>query len=88
MTAQEKEVCELFLKLKNEQDVFDLLDDLLTSKELAHMVERWQIFKMLNRGLTQRQVAEELGAGVMTITRGAAWMRRKSKVLEGLLANG
>lgn len=47
------------------------LRDLLTPAEYAEIVKRLQIFRMLEAGMPQRKIAEELGVGIATVTRGA-----------------
>lgn len=35
------------------------------------VTKRLQIFEMLEQGVPQRQIAEKLGVGIATVTRGA-----------------
>ena len=49
----------------------DFLTDLLTVGEYEEIARRWQIIKMLEAGHSQRDIAEQLGVGVATVTRGA-----------------
>ncbi len=49
----------------------EFLDDLLTAGEYEEIARRWQIVKMLESGIAQREIAEKLGVGVATVTRGA-----------------
>jgi TrpR family trp operon transcriptional repressor len=44
---------------------------LLTAKEEAEMQHRLQILELLGQGLPQREIAERLGVGIATVTRGA-----------------
>ena len=51
------------------------LQALLTSKEVSEMEHRLQILDLLEQGLPQREIAERLGVGIATVTRGArAWL--------------
>lgn len=52
------------------------LDDLLTPSELTEISKRLQIFKLLQAGIPQRQIAEELGVGIATVTRGSRALQR------------
>ena len=47
------------------------LESLLTPRELAEISKRLQIFKLLDQGVPQREIAERLGVGIATVTRGS-----------------
>lgn len=47
------------------------LRDLLTPNEFVEVTKRLQIFRMLEQGVPQRQIAETLGVGIATVTRGS-----------------
>jgi TrpR family transcriptional regulator, trp operon repressor len=47
------------------------LIDLLTPAEYREIGLRWQIVKMLHKGIPQRQIAEKLGVSVATVSRGS-----------------
>lgn len=49
---------------------------LLTDSELDEIAKRLQIFKRLQAGVPQRQIAEELGVGIATVTRGSNALKR------------
>ncbi len=53
----------------------EFLDDLLTPTELDELSARWQIVKLLQRGVPQHDVAKETSTAVATVTRGAREMR-------------
>ncbi len=44
---------------------------LLTKSELAEFSNRLKIFEMLEKGVPQRKIAEMLGVGIATVTRGS-----------------
>lgn len=53
------------------------LVDLLTPKEYEEIATRWQIITRLAKGDTQRAIADELGVGIATVTRGAKSLEDK-----------
>lgn len=44
---------------------------LLTPSELVEISNRLKIFEMLEKGVPQRKIAEILGVGIATVTRGS-----------------
>ena len=53
------------------------LSDLLTTSELDEVAKRLQIFEMLAAGVPQRQIAENLGVGIATVSRGANVLKNR-----------
>ena len=49
---------------------------LLTENELADVAKRLQIIEMLKQGVPQRQIADKLGVGIATVTRGSHHLKR------------
>ncbi len=49
----------------------EALRALLTPAELTEISNRLQIFNMLKAGEPQRKIAEQLGVGIATVSRGA-----------------
>lgn len=47
------------------------LSQLLTPTEYEEVVNRLQIIQMLRDGIPQRKIAETLGVGIATVSRGA-----------------
>ncbi|MBP9690452.1 helix-turn-helix domain-containing protein [Candidatus Woesebacteria bacterium] len=66
-----KHLISLLLKLKTEKEISDFLDGLLTPKEKMELPRRIEIVRMLKAGVPQHQIAETLGVGVATVTRGS-----------------
>ena len=66
------ELAEVFQRVsQNEGLLKDFLKDILTPKEYKMLVVRWQIVKQLAKGLSQRQIADNLHVSIATITRGS-----------------
>ncbi len=64
----------------------EFLTDILTAGEYEEIARRWQIIKMLEEGYPQREIAEKLGVGVATVTRGAKELSDKKGGFRKVLA--
>ena len=73
---QIKDLIELFLSIKNREEMEDLLLGILTPKELEEIPTRLQIVRMLKRGISQHEIAEKLGVGIATVTRGSKELQK------------
>lgn len=65
------ELIGLLLKIKTKAEMEDFLLGILTPKELKEIPMRLQIVKLIKIGVPQQEIAENLGVGVATVTRGS-----------------
>ena len=54
-----------------DEQMLGALQGLLTPYEQQELINRLQIFELLSQGVSQRQVAQQLGVGIATVTRGS-----------------
>lgn len=66
-----QELIEHLLTATDSSSMEKVLHNLLTPSELSEISKRLQIFKLLESGMPQRQIAETLGVGIATVTRGS-----------------
>lgn len=66
-----KELAQVISSISEEKTALELLKNLLTPKELDEIALRVQIFKHLNNGTPQRDIAKKLGVSIGTISRGS-----------------
>jgi TrpR family trp operon transcriptional repressor len=59
------------LVLEDKHELLEFLKGILTPKELEEIPNRLEIIRLLKQGLPQHQIAEKLGVGVATVTRGS-----------------
>lgn len=58
-------------RAKSEAELAAALQALLTPAELHDIPNRLMITQLLRKGLTQREIAKQLGVGIATVTRGS-----------------
>jgi len=75
MKATEKELAQIFLKVKSDKDITKLFSIFTTSKEYEEILNRLRILNMLNQGVSQREIAKKLGVGIATVTRGSSELK-------------
>lgn len=71
-----EELINEFLKVKDRKIMKNFLIGLFTEKELEEIPTRVQIVKMLKKGVPQQKIAEKLGVGIATVTRGSNEIKR------------
>jgi TrpR-related protein YerC/YecD len=70
-----RELFQALLTLKSSAEVEAFLRDLCTLSELEAMAHRWQVARLLERGLPYLEIAERTGASTTTVTRVAHWLK-------------
>ncbi len=66
---------EAILALDTTDEAASFFRDLCTRRELEEMSQRWAVVRLLDAGLTYREIAEETGVSTATITRINQWLR-------------
>src|SRR5215475_8885472 len=74
-TREMRELFRAISSLEDEQEVEAFCRDLCTLSELEAMAHRWQVARLLERGLPYVEIAERTGASTTTVTRVAHWLR-------------
>ena len=70
-----KNLNEIFLLLKNKNEVDDFLKDLCTPAELKALEERWAVAQLLYEdNLSYREIAAKLRTSTTTVTRVARFL--------------
>ena len=65
-----KDLVNHLLAQETEEKMEKALLRLFTSSEIAELSNRLKIFQMLEDGIPQRKIADILGVGIATVTRG------------------
>lgn len=67
---------DLLFRAETKEDIDLILSALLTDKERESIAHRLAVVKLLLEGVAHRKIAETLGVGIATVTRGAAEIKR------------
>jgi len=78
------ELVKIIGSLKKNDAILAFLKNILTPAELDEIATRLQIFKLLKQGVPQREVAETLGVGIATVSRGARELKYAPQGLKNL----
>jgi TrpR family trp operon transcriptional repressor len=70
------ELAEAFLSLESRLAMLNFFAGIFTPQELIEISHRLQIVKQLKHGRPQREIAEKLGVGIATVTRGSREMQK------------
>lgn len=65
-----------FLKIKTKKEMEAFLVGVLTEKEREELPKRLEIFMMLKKGIPQHEIADKVGVGIATVTRGSLELQR------------
>lgn len=66
-----KNLIQQLLKIDNAADMQDFLQGILTPKELDELPRRLEIVRQLKAGIPQHKIADNIGVGIATVTRGS-----------------
>ena len=70
------QLIETILSLKTKDQMENLLLGILTPQELEQLPVRLEVVKRLKKGHPQRKIADDLGVGIATVTRGATEIKK------------
>lgn len=62
------------LSLKSVKETEQFFRDLCTIKEIKDMSERWEIARLLAKGMPYRSIADKLKVSTTTVSRVALWL--------------
>lgn len=69
--VQLKALYEVLSQLRSAEECQQFLADLCTPAELDAMADRWQVARLVDQGLTYREIHDQTGVSTATITRTA-----------------
>lgn len=79
------EVAKVLCSIRDVELMHRFLESILTPRELEEIGGRWEIVKLLERGVSQRQVAKKLRMSLCKITRGSRELKKKDSTFKRVL---
>lgn len=70
------ELVTALISMKSKEEIEDFLLGIFTPKELEEVPTRLRIVKMLKKGIPQHEIAQKLGVGIATVTRGSKELQK------------
>jgi len=79
------EIVKVLSGIRDEAAMGRFLEEILTPAEIHDLALRWDLMKLLKKGVPQRQIAQELGISLCKITRGAKIIHDPSSMTNRIL---
>ena len=80
-----KELAEILAGLNDASQLERLMEEILTPSEVDALVLRWELLKLLHKGIPQREIARILGISLCKITRGSRELKKDSSAIKEIL---
>lgn len=79
-----KEICKIVTTC-DESLVFDFFKCIFTPAELKDLANRWLLVKEIDKGVTQREIAEKYNMSLCKITRGSKELNKEDSAFRKIL---
>jgi len=81
------EVVQVFASIGEGAVMRKLFEELFTDSERKDVALRWELMKMIQADVPQREIAAELGISLCKITRGSRVLREPGSVAASILSD-
>ncbi len=80
-----RELARILAEIEDAALIEDFLVSILTPNEIKEVSSRWELVKMLERGDSQRHIAQELGMSLCKITRGSKELKKENSAFKKVI---
>jgi len=80
-----REIASVLARIGDATLVEDYLVSILTPRELREVARRWELVKLLDRGVSQRTVSKRLGMSLCKITRGSRELKKRNSAFKRVI---
>ena len=85
MSTTIKDIARLLVRIDDERLMTEFLTELLTPAEVHRIEQRWGLVKLLEEGVSQREIARRLGISLCNITRGSRELKKPGSAFRAIL---
>ncbi|MEE9309181.1 MAG: Trp family transcriptional regulator [Spirochaetia bacterium] len=79
------QIAGILAKIEDRKLIRDFLICILTKFEIKEIAGRWELVKLLNKGMSQRKIAEALRMSLCKITRGSKELKKRDSAFKMVL---
>ncbi|MCP5047749.1 MAG: transcriptional regulator [bacterium] len=79
------EISQALSSTTDEKLIEAFLNSLLTKNEVHDISARWELVKLLDDGMSQRNISKKLGLSLCKITRGSRELKKKNSSFKKLI---
>ena len=80
-----RDIARLLAGIDDEQLLTEFLVELFTPSEVRRIEQRWELVKLLEEGVSQREIARRLGISLCNITRGSRELKKPGSAFRTIL---
>ena len=80
-----REIASVLARIDDTALVEDYLVSILTPRELREVARRWELVKLLDKGVSQRTVSRRLGMSLCKITRGSRELKKRNSAFKRVI---
>jgi len=79
------EIAYVLANSENRDTIEDFLKSILTENEIEAISSRWELVKLLDSGMSQRKISDELGLSLCKITRGSKELKKRRSAFKYMI---
>ena len=80
-----REISAVLAKIQDARLIEGFLIEIFTESELNNLSSRWEIVKLLDKGITQRKIAQDFHLSLCKITRGSKELHKKDSAIKKII---
>jgi TrpR family transcriptional regulator, trp operon repressor len=83
--SEDKDLLEIIAEIDDPDELGKFFKELFTKSEIEKFKKRWQLIRLIDQGIPQREIAKKMRISLCKITRGSKILKDKNSVTRKLL---